>query len=168
MAGKFFKWFFAAAFVVTLCSAWYHPIFVSVTEIEHNPTENTLEVSCKLFTNDFEEALRSTYHAKVDLINPADRSAMEKLVNDYMQKHLKISVNSKPVNLKFLGFEQVEDGIYSYYEARGIEKMNSVFIMNNLLYEFKPQQMGLVHVINNGNRKSTKLINPTDKATITF
>lgn len=168
MAGKFFKWLSMLICVVTICSAFYHPIFVSVTEIEHNKKENSLEVSCKLFTDDFEKTLRSTYHTKADLINPADRVGMEKLVNDYIQKHLKINVDGKNVNLKFIGFEQVEEGIYSYFEAANIQKMKSITIINNLLYEYKPEQIGLVHVIEDGHRKSTKLVNPVYKATIEF
>ena len=38
-----------------------HPIFVSVTEIEHNAKDKTLEISCKIFTDDFEKTLRLTY-----------------------------------------------------------------------------------------------------------
>lgn len=168
MAGKYFKWFSVGMFLVTINCAFYHPIFVSVTEIEHNKKESTLEVSCKLFTDDFEKALRNAYHTKVDLVNPTDKAAMDKLVNDYVKKHLIITVDGKSVNLKFLGFEQVEEGIYSYYEAGGIEKMKSVTIFNNLLYEYKTEQIGLVHVIENGNRKSTKLVNPVARAIIGF
>jgi hypothetical protein len=168
MAGKFFKWFFAIAFLGICCSAVNHPIFVSVTEIEHNVKENSLEISCKLFTDDFENALRNTYHAKVDLVHPRDKAGMEKLVNDYIQSHLKIKVDGKLMALKFLGYEQVEEGIYSYFEAKGVEKMKTVTIFNNLLYEYKPEQMGLVHVIQKGVRKSTKMMNPTDNATIIF
>lgn len=168
MAGKFYKWFFGIGFLLILSSASFHPIFVSVVEIEHNTKENSLEISCKLFTDDFEKALRNTYHTKVDLINPADKALMDKFVNDYVQKHLKISIEGKQITLNFVGYEQVEEGIYSYYEAKGINTMKKVTVMNNLLYEYKPQQIGLIHIIENGNRKSTKLLNPADKATIVF
>ncbi|MEI8059397.1 MAG: DUF6702 family protein, partial [Ferruginibacter sp.] len=33
-----------------------HPLFVSVTEIEHNAKDKTLEISCKIFTDDFENS----------------------------------------------------------------------------------------------------------------
>ena len=36
----------------------HHPIFVSVTQIDHNATDKTLEISCKIFTDDFEQTLR--------------------------------------------------------------------------------------------------------------
>jgi hypothetical protein len=168
MASILFKWFFTAGLCMLFTNSAIHPIYVSVIEIEHNGKGKTLEVSCKLFTDDFEKALRSTYKTSVDLINPKDRPAMDKLINEYVQKHLKITADNKPVLLKYLGYEQVEEGIYSYYEAANIAQVKDIVVVNNLLYEFKPEQMGLIHITVNGNRKSTKLNNPNDRAVVNF
>ena len=95
----------------------HHPIYVSVTEIEHNAREKNLEISCKIFTDDFETVLRQTYKTQVDLLQPKDKAAMNKLVSDYVQKHLLIMADGKRVPLHFLGYEQDEEGITSYYQA---------------------------------------------------
>jgi hypothetical protein len=145
-----------------------HPIFVSVTEMELNSKEKTLEVSCKLFTDDFEKALRAAYHTHIDLINPTNRADMDILVNGYVQQHLKITADGRLLNLKYIGYEVIEEGVYSYYAAPNIEKLSILSVFNNLLYEYNPQQMGLMHVTVNGSRKSTKLNNPTDKTIIQF
>ena len=42
-----------------------HPYYISVVEINHNPTDKTLEISCKIFTNDFEATLEKNYKTKV-------------------------------------------------------------------------------------------------------
>src|SRR6476661_2375693 len=34
-----------------------HPFHVSTTEINHNATDKTLEISCRIFTDDFESCL---------------------------------------------------------------------------------------------------------------
>ena len=60
-----------------------------------------------MFTDDFEKVLAQNYKTKVDLINPVDRPAMEKLVNDFIQKHLAIKADGKPVQLSYLGFEKI-------------------------------------------------------------
>ena len=163
-----YKWFFITTTVFSLSSGTVHPIFVSVTEMELNAKEKTLELSCKLFTDDFEKTLRLNYHTQVDLINPKDRVAMDKLVNDYIQKHLKITADGRLLNLKYLGYELIEEAVYAYFESPNIEKLNNVSLFNNLLYEYSKEQMGLVHITVNGNRKSTKLNYPVDKATIQF
>jgi hypothetical protein len=53
---------------------------MSVTEIEHNATAKRLELSCKLFTDDFEKTLRTKYKGTVDLTHPSNKAAMDKLV----------------------------------------------------------------------------------------
>ena len=137
-----------------------HPLFISVTEIEHNQKEKTVEISCKIFTDDFEKTLRKNTKEKVDLLNPALKSQMEKLVNSYIQKHLIVEIDSRKVVMKFLGYEQQEEGITSYFQVDNISSIKKMKVFNNLLYEFNVQQMGIIHAIVNGNRKSSKLANP--------
>ena len=93
---------------------------------------------------------------------------MNKLVNAYVQNHLRISVDGKPAVLQYLGYERIEEGIYSYYRADNIPSVKKITVMDNLLFEYKEQQMNLVHVIVGGTRKSTKLSNPESVMTMTF
>ena len=44
-----------------------HPLYISVTEISHNPKDKILEISCKVFTNDFEAVLEKMSGSRVDL-----------------------------------------------------------------------------------------------------
>lgn len=145
-----------------------HPVFLSVTEIEHNAAEQTLEVSCKVFTDDFEQALRKTYNAKIDLLETRLKPSMNVIVNDYLQKHLIITVNGKTAKLKFLGYEQQEEGIVSFYEAKDVPVVKTMEVKNDILYEYQVQQIGIIHAIVNATRKSTKLNNPESKATFGF
>ena len=168
MVTKLYKWFLILSLSFLISNFSFHPIFVSVTEIEHNAKEKTLEVSCKIFTDDFEKTLRKAYNTHVDLLLAKDKPAMDKLVNDYVQKHLKIMVDGKPVALKYLGYEQIEEGIYSYYQADNIASVKKITVTDNILYEYKDEQINLLHITVNGNRKSTKLNNPDDKVVMEF
>ena len=85
-----------------------HPIFMSVTEIEQNVKEKSLEISCKIFTDDFEKTLRATYKTKIDLLNEKQKAAMDKYVNDYIQKHLKLNIDGKAFVLKYVGYERID------------------------------------------------------------
>ena len=60
--------------------SWVHPFHMSVVEINHNVQDKTLEISCKIFTDDFEKVLAKTYNTKVDLTNPSNKAAMDSLV----------------------------------------------------------------------------------------
>ena len=167
MASFLFKWLLIGGLAFNP-AATYHPIYVSVTEIEHNAKDKTLEVSCKIFTDDFEKALRSTYKTYVDLLKPKDKNATNKLVADYVQKHLLIKVDGKPVALQFQGYEQDEEGIVSYYQVNHINAVKKLDITDNILFEYKKEQLSIIHTTVNGNKKSTKLVNPDDKASFEF
>ncbi len=167
MASILFKWLLIGGLLLNP-AATYHPIFVSVTEIEHNAKDKTLEISCKIFTDDFEKALRATYKTYVDLLKPRDKNAMNKLVADYVQKHLLIKVDGKPVVLEFSGYEQDEEGIESYYQVNNIVAVKKLDITDNILFEYQKQQISIIHTTVNGNKKSTKLTNPEEKASFDF
>ncbi len=145
-----------------------HPIYVSVTEIEHNAKEKTLEISCKIFTDDLEKTLRQTYSGTVDLLQPKDKVAMDKLISAYVKKHLSLIVDGKPVSLEYLGYEQQEEGIESYYQVNNITAVKKIDVTDNILYEYKKEQISLLHVTVNGNRKSFKLNNPEEKTSFLF
>lgn len=145
-----------------------HPIFVSVTEIEHNAKDKTLEISCKIFTDDFEKTLRQNYKTYVDLLHPKDKTAMNNLVSDYVQKHLQLKVDGKNVALQYIGYEQQEEGIVSFYQVNNIAAIKKLDITDNILFDYKKEQISIIHVTVNGNRNSSKLVNPEDKVSFVF
>lgn len=168
MVSILYKWFFVFAIPLLMASTINHPVYVSVTEIEHNSQGQSLEVSCKIFTDDFEKTLRARYNTHVDLLDIKIKANMDKLVNDYIQNHLNIVVDGKTIALKYVGFEEIEEGIYCYFEANNIANVKQLVVNNNLLYEYKSEQMGLIHCTVNGKMKNYKLNNPESKAIFNF
>lgn len=168
MRSLLYKWLFGGFIALMFVSFLPHPYYVSVTEIEHNAKNKTLEISCKIFTDDFEKALRAAYKTHVDLYNIAEKAAMDKLVSDYVAKHLQVSVDGKKQVLQYKGFEHIEEAVYSYYEIENIPSLKKIDLTDNILYEYQSQQIGLVHITVNGSRKSNKLINPDDKLSVSF
>ena len=166
MASILYKWLIV--FSLTGFISTHHPIFVSVTEINHNAANKSLEISCKIFTDDLEQTLRQQNKIRVDLLNPASKQAMNVLVNNYIQKHLQLKVDDKAVVLEFVGFEQQEEGIISYFEVKNMATVKKLDITNTILYESRPQQMQIIHVMVNGERKSSHLDNPDEKASFLF
>ena len=77
MATSFYKWFlvmgllFLVSWMKPSHSGVKHPYYLSVVEVNHNATDKTLEISCKIFTNDFENTLEKNYKSKVDQIGRA-------------------------------------------------------------------------------------------------
>ncbi len=145
-----------------------HPFYVSVTQIEENTKEKILEVSCKIFTDDFEKTLRMHYKGHIDLLNPTDKPAMNSVTSDYVEKHLSITVDGKLYPLQFIGFEKNEEGVECYFQVNKVSVSKTISVFNNLFFEYKPEQVNIVHVTVKGKRKSRQLINPNGNLSFDF
>ena len=145
-----------------------HPFYVSVTEIQQNVKDKIVEVSCKIFTDDFEKTLRMHYSNKVDLLNPADKAVANQLIKDYIEKHLSISFDGKLQSLQYVGYEKNEEGIECYFQINNPTIQSTVTVVNNILFEYKPEQINIVHVTVRGKRQSTQLVNPKDQKIFNF
>lgn len=146
-----------------------HPIFVSVTEIEYNAEDKALEISCKVFTDDFEKALAKANARPVDLYHPKDSSLLEQQIAAYMRKRLQIRVDGRPLSLQFVGYELEEQSTFSYFLAAGVVSApRKVEVGNTILFEMYDSQMSIIHVTVSHNRKSTKLDYPAAEAVFTW
>jgi hypothetical protein len=177
MAVSLFKWFSIGFFMLSLNAhsiretgqgGYIHPLYVSVTEFNHNAKDKIVEISCKIFTNDFETALEKTYHVKVDLSSPQDKKAADKMVGDYIIKHLQLKVDGKSVALEFVGSEKETDATWSYFQVSNMPSVKKIEINNSLLYETFDGQINIMHVSVGGNRQSTKVSNPDAYALFQF
>ncbi|MET0465059.1 MAG: DUF6702 family protein, partial [Chitinophagaceae bacterium] len=104
----------------------------------------------------------------VDLTNPPDKAAMEKLVSDYVQKHLSVKTDGKPVNFTALGFEKDQDVVYGYFLVENIASVKTIGITNTLMYDLFEDQISLMHITVGGKRKSGKLDYPAKETSFTF
>src|SRR5277367_5720430 len=106
MVGFLFKWLTAMVLNAALGAPGMsptHPLYISVTEINHNAKDKILEISCKMFTDDLETVLEKVAKTHVDLTAPAGKPVSDKLIEAYVEKHLRLKVDGKPVVLQFVG-----------------------------------------------------------------
>lgn len=146
----------------------FHPFYVSVTQIEQNQQTKTVQVSVRIFFDDFEKALNKRYKSNINILKPADRKKVDLLIADYINTHLKIKANNKPLTLKYIGYEIEEEAAWCYFETEKQPRVRIFSIMNNVLFEQHPTQINMIHAIVNGKRKSSKLDNPASSVTFNY
>ncbi|MCW3112230.1 MAG: hypothetical protein JWR18_626 [Segetibacter sp.] len=146
----------------------FHPFYVSVTEVSHNARTRSIEVSCKMFAEDIENVLKQNYKASVDLTNNNLQAENNRLMNDYMLKHLSFSIDLKPTAFKFVGFEKEKESVYCYLEVANVPSLKKISISNSILYDFKKEQINIIHVMVDGKRQSVKIDYPQNQANFSF
>jgi hypothetical protein len=177
MAASLFKWFIPGILCLlargtgvepgAAAGSADHPLYITVTEISHNAKDKILEVSCKAFTNDLETVLEKIAKSKVDL-SAGDKKANDKLIETYVEKHLLLKCDGKPVQLHFVGSEKEADGTWSYFQVNDLPSVKKIDVMNNLLYDGFEQEINIMHVTVGGERKSLRLDYPAGDATFQF
>lgn len=145
-----------------------HPVHISTTEINHNATDKTFEISCRVFIDDFELCLSKLYNTKTDLSSATVKKEMDSLVKKYLISHLQIKADGKDSKLSYLGFEKESEAVYVYFQADNIAAVKKVEVNNWILHDLYDDQISIIHVIVDGNRKSTKLDYPTKQAVFSF
>jgi hypothetical protein len=158
MAASLFKWLILLS----------HPLYITVTDINHNAKDKTLEISCKMFTNDFEAVLERAAHSKVDLSDTKNKAATDKLIADYVQKHLQLKLDGRSAVIQFVGSEKEEDGTWSYFQVTNIPSVKKIDVSNSLLYDNFSQEINIMHASVGGVKKSTRLDYPASAASFEF
>lgn len=145
-----------------------HPLHLSSTEINQNAKTGRLEISCRIFTDDFEDILSRNYKVKADLIKPARHNDMDAVVGKYLLAHLQLAANSRSIKLSYIGYENDNEAVIVYLESEPVKNIRSLETSSTVLYDLFNDQVNIFHITCQGNRKSAKLDYPSKKLVTTF
>jgi hypothetical protein len=148
-----------------------HRYYFSLTELKVDTQKKSLELSCKLFTDDIEDALLQLNHRKVDLATSGKNNAVLVQVENYLHERFKIIINGIPIQLHLIGFEAENEVTWFYLE--GIVNVKTltpvkIKISNSMLYDFIPEQTNLLHFTWNDQERTEKLVNPDKEVGFEF
>ncbi|MBL7885034.1 MAG: hypothetical protein JNL69_13255 [Bacteroidia bacterium] len=147
-------------------NVYSHPFYVSVTEFRMDVANKKMSLSCRLFTDDFQNALFKLYAKKVDFTKKD--VALETLIANYINSHLSVFVGAKQVEFTYVGNENEEEATWCYFEAKLNTTDKKIRIKNSLLYDFIDSQTNFIHCYYNDNRQSYKLVNPENEKLFEF
>ena len=134
-----------------------HPYHVSAAEIEYNKPAAVLEMSIKIFIDDFENTLKKNYQQKIDLHKKEYRAVMDKLIEDYISRHLFIISKNKKYTTKLFGWETDKESVIIYATALAPDfDIANIEVVNTVLFDFFKDQMNIVHFFVAGKRISEK------------
>ncbi len=131
-----------------------HPFYISVCQVDHNPDYGALELSFRIFTDDLEQALEAMGTDRLRLGTDREAEKADLYIGRYLARHVEIAINGHRVSAAFLGKEADSDAIWCYLEVEDIPLLESMTMTNTLLLETFEDQVNLVHVNANGQKKS--------------
>jgi hypothetical protein len=147
---------------------FFHPFYISLTEIRYNATNERLEIAQKIFWDDLEVALTDLNQTKIDFLNPEDKNALEAIAESYLIEQNQITVNGKKVKLTYLGFEIEEEAAWFYLESEKVELPKQVEVYNNILIQHFDGQQNIINFYVDRKPKSLILYKGKESGVLKF
>ncbi|MEQ9423589.1 MAG: hypothetical protein RJQ09_04165 [Cyclobacteriaceae bacterium] len=151
-----------------LITAHLHPFHASVADIEYHQDNKSLEISYRMFIDDLEQTLNRRFEGNLNLLDPAQKSNVDDLVNKYLGENLRFWVNGREVEFVYWGSEMENNAIWTYIEITGITSLEKLEIENSVMLEIFDDQIQLMHVNNGDEVKSMKLYKDHAYGTLDF
>jgi len=135
-----------------------HDFHASITQIDVNADTKRLEVAVKLFTDDLEAAIQPMGQPPLHLGTTKEHERTATLLAAYLQRHLALQLNGRPVSLKYIGKENEADATWCYLESEPTGSFSVLTATNTLLLSQFDDQVNIIH-LNRKDSKQAKLTN---------
>ncbi|AZA56210.1 DUF6702 family protein [Chryseobacterium shandongense] len=137
-----------------------HPYHVGSVEINYNQKSKTFEITGRFFLDDLENGLNNKYGKTLHFNDPKFKAQLNEALKNYSAEYFKLKGNNKFLNVSFVGYEEDHESVNVYLESEKIDNPKKVETAVSFLYNLFDDQINIVHIIVNGERKSEKLTYP--------
>jgi len=155
-------------FLIPLFAFTMHKYYISLTKIEYKKEEKLLQVTMRIFIDDLENTLNSTFNKNIELALPNESEDIDTLISKYISTKFNVKINNLDTTYFYLGKEYENDVVYLYLELKNIDQINSIEIKNNMLMEMFPEQKNIIKLNINSLKKTFLLTNQKDKDLLKF
>ncbi|WP_379969093.1 DUF6702 family protein [Epilithonimonas sp. UC225_85] len=148
------------SFLLCLVSFRPHPFHVGSVEFNYNSKSKTFEVTGRFFMDDLENALNKKYGKSVRFLDPKFKTEINKELELYTSEYLKLKSDNQLIKVNYVGYEEDHESVNIYLESQSLPTPKKVETAVSFLYNLFDDQMNIIHIIVNGERKSEKLNYP--------
>lgn len=165
---KKYKIFFFALLFPLLSFTILHKFYVSNTLIEHAKEQKAVQITSRIFIDDFETLLRQRYDKDITLTIENEKSTVDFYIEKYLKEKFKIKINGQEVEFNFLGKEYEDDIMLSYLEIENIDNISLIQVTNRILFDVFSDQQNIVRFKMNSKYISRLLTKENDKGMLKF
>jgi len=145
-----------------LCSSWLHPIHVSVSNVDLDPVGGKVELSVKIFADDFQDLILHKYGVQLNIVEQEGPGDKISAVNEYIEEALQLVFNGKETaDLQFVEAVLNEEAIWLFYRYEHPGKIRKVDIVNRIMLEKFSDQTNLMIITFNEKQNGYRLDNKT-------
>lgn len=137
---------FLSFFVLSMSSFAVHKFYMSIYQINYAPEKKMLQITARIFVDDFDKALEKKYGKKVFLGTNKETTESIELLKKYLTESFSLKVNGQSKTMNFLSKEMDGDVLVCYLSIKDISKINTIDIYNSILIDCFTEQQNIVNV----------------------
>jgi len=145
-----------------------HKFYVSVTHVDYSEKDQSLQLTTRIFLDDFESMLKQRYSISPHLSESKELPNINEYISRYLRQHIVVRIDGQEATLNYLGREYENDVIKCYIEIKNvnIKTVKHIQIENTTLFEMFDEQNNIIHFKIGDLRKSFSLIKENERATL--
>ncbi len=130
-----------------------HAYHSTITELRYNAEKKQIELSVKVFTDDFEKALSQGQPTAVNLTDAGPRPLV--LATAYLQRTLQVATPAgAPLPVQVLGMQAENDGYWFYCKVPLPGALPGIRLRQAMLLDVFADQMNIVNIEAGGKKQS--------------
>lgn len=165
---KRIKIFLLIVILPLMAFSGFHKYYISVTQVDYIQEKQSLQITTRIFIDDFEKVLRERYNENIVLAGKEETKEVNKYIETYLRSKIRVRINDKDMNLIFIGKEYDIDIIQCYIEIQNVTEVKSIEITNEVLFDLFEDQQNMIKTKINSNQKSFLLNTNNKKALLNF
>lgn len=158
-----FKFLFYILIFIVLSAVSYHRFYTSIFQINYVPQKKMVQITTRIFIDDFNDALKNQYHKTTFLGTNKETQDDINLMKKYVSEKFKLTVNGKFETMNYLSNEKEDNILICYFKINDISKLKSLKIENTILTEVHSEQQNIIQFNNNGTKSSLLFSRETTK-----
>ena len=145
-----------------------HKYYLSVSEIEYKAESKSLQITTRVFIDDFQDVLNKRYGQSADFTKENGIAENKNLIEKYLAGKLIVKTDNQLVDLEYLGGEIEGDQLVLYIEGTEVENFRKILVTNLILTDLYSDQKNVVHVQIGDQIKSFLLVKEKPSDSLIF
>ncbi len=142
-----------------------HKFYISVTSVEYSDKDRALQITTRVFIDDFEKVLQERYGIQGNLATKDESPQVNEFIGIYLKAKFSLEVNGQNVSYDVLGKKYDNDIMILYLEVPKIDfnSISTISVQNEVLMDMFMEQKNVVHFKFGNQKKSFVLIRENNK-----
>lgn len=153
--------------------AVFHPIHISISEVNYSEKDKSLQIMHKIFVDDLEDHIEEIQKAagkevQLRLNTPKELSDSDLYIQKYIRDYFIIKVDGKVYSGSYLGKEYETDAVWIYVEIPKLKRPKTIDISDLVLMDFHLDQQNFVHFKIADQKKSLRFQKGKEQQQVKF